>query len=327
MSSITVEYYQGNEEEWDRFVLQNSMNGLFLETRKFINYHPKGKFKDCSICIRKGNQLVGVILGCEINDPEKTLFAHKGTTFGGLTVSSQIYNAQRMDEVFSVLEEFLRNQGFKKVYLKMVPGIYQKEDCSLVDYFLYKKQFHAYSELNFYIDLRNISEDITMSFSSSKRRDYRYSLKNNLQFRKLNTREEIAEYYEVLQMNLQKLSLPSVHSLNDLYDLALNRFPKRVEFYGVFFENMIIAGSMLFLLSDDVIHTQYLSSNADYLDLFPMDFLIGNLIEHSVQKGYKTFSFGICTEDQGRYLNFGLSRFKEGFGAEYCINYSYEKEY
>lgn len=71
MSSITVEYYQGNEEEWDRFVLQESINGLFLETRKFINYHPKGKFKDCSICIRKGNQLVGVILACEINDPEK----------------------------------------------------------------------------------------------------------------------------------------------------------------------------------------------------------------------------------------------------------------
>ena len=84
---------------------------------------------------------------------------------------------------------------------------------------------------------------------------------------------------------------------------------------------------MLFKLSNEVIHTQYLSSNADYLDLFPMDFLIGNLIELSVREGYHTFSFGICTEDQGRYLNLGLSRFKEGFGAKYCINYSFEKDY
>ena len=325
--SINVAYYQGNEAEWDRFILQDSMNGLFLETRKFINYHPEGKFKDCSICIRKGNQLVGAILACEIKDPEKTFFAHKGTTFGGLTVSRQIYSAQKMDEVFTALEDFFRREGYRKVYLKMVPAIYQKEDCSLIDYFLYKNQFRSYSELNFYIDLRNMPEDITSTFSSSKRRDYRYSLKDDLQFRRLETKEEIASYYEVLQMNLQKLNLPSVHTLDDLYDLALNRFRDRISFYGVFHQGSIIAGSMLFKLSNEVIHTQYLSSNADYLDLFPMDFLIGNLIELSVREGYHTFSFGICTEDQGRYLNLGLSRFKEGFGAKYCINYSFEKEY
>ena len=39
----------------------------------------------------------------------------------------------------------------------------------------------------------------------------------------------------------------------------------------------------------------------------------------------ETFTFGICTEDQGRYLNLGLSRFKEGFGTEFRINRTYEK--
>ena len=33
----------------------------------------------------------------------------------------------------------------------------------------------------------------------------------------------------------------------------------------------------------------------------------------------------ICTEDQGRYLNLGLPRVKEGFGTEFCVNRSYEK--
>lgn len=39
----------------------------------------------------------------------------------------------------------------------------------------------------------------------------------------------------------------------------------------------------------------------------------------------KYFTFGICTEDRGKYLNMGLSRFKEGFGADYCLNLTYEK--
>lgn len=38
--SFSVERYNGNESEWDQFVLEKSMNGTFIQTRKFINYHP-----------------------------------------------------------------------------------------------------------------------------------------------------------------------------------------------------------------------------------------------------------------------------------------------
>ena len=45
-----------------------------------------------------------------------------------------------------------------------------------------------------------------------------------------------------------------------------------------------------------------------------MDYLIANLIEIAKNEDKNIFSFGICTEDEGKKLNFGLSRFKEGFG-------------
>ena len=67
--ALTLSFYKETEEnEWDKFVLEKSMNGVFLQTRKFINYHSKGKFKDVSICVRKGNELVATILGCELNE-------------------------------------------------------------------------------------------------------------------------------------------------------------------------------------------------------------------------------------------------------------------
>lgn len=323
--TMTIEYYKGNEVEWDSFI-NRSMNGTFLQTRRFINYHPQDRFEDASLCIRKGNELVAAILGCAISGDDKTFFAHKGTTFGGITISEKVYSASAVEEIFCTMEEFLKREGFSTAYFKMVPRIYQKINCDLLDYFFYKHGYSRFDELNYYMDLARYNENIISQFSSSKRRDYRYSLKNDLVFKKLDTKEEIADFYRVLQLNLKKLGLSSVHSLEDLYDLKFNRFNANIEFYGVFKDSVMIAGSMAFLFDDRVFHTQYLSSDEKYLKLYPMDFLITNLIEVAVSKNMKVFSFGICTEDQGRYLNFGLSRFKEGFGTEYCINRSYEKK-
>ena len=55
------------------------------------------------------------------------------------------------------------------------------------------------------------------------------------------------QFYDVLQINLKKLGLKSVHSYEDLIDLKYNRFVQEIEFYGVFLEKKMIAGSMVFL--------------------------------------------------------------------------------
>lgn len=325
--AFNIDFYNPcDQEKWDDFILNKSMNGTFLQTRKFINYHPEKRFKDCSVCIRKGTELVAVVLACEIIDEgKKTFFAHKGTTFGGISISRNVYTASAINEILEGLIAFIKENGFEKIYLKMVANIYQKENTDLLDYFLYKYGFTTYNELNYYLNLDKYKEDVSVPFTSSKRRDYRYSLKSGFTFKKLESREEIAEYYSVLLKNLEKLGLHAVHSLEDLYDLKFNRFDEKIEFYGVYHESKMVAGSMLFYFDDNVVHTQYLSSDEEYLKMFPMDFLIYNLIQTAVDKNMKTFSFGICTEDQGRYLNLGLSRFKEGFGTEFCINRSYEK--
>lgn len=320
-------YQDSDETEWDKFILEKSMNGTFLQTRKFINYHPKDRFVDASICIRKGNELVGVVLGCEVNEGGvKTFFAHKGTTFGGISISKNIYSATCIDELMNGLITFLRQNSFAKIFIKMVPAIYQKSNSELLDYFLCKNNFYCYNELNYYLVLEKYHDDISANFTANKRRDYRYSLRHGLRFKQLTTKDEIKVYYEILKKNLNKLGLKAVHTLDDLLDLKFNRFNNEIEFYGVYKDDKMIAGSMLFYFNDDIVHTQYLSSDEDYLSMFPMDFLIYNLINVGLQKNKKIFSFGICTEDRGRYLNLGLSRFKEGFGAEFCINRSYERE-
>ena len=109
--AYTISYYTpADEEQWDKFILTRSMNGTFLQTRKFINYHPDGRFTDRSLCIRKGTELVGVVLACEIMDEGKrTFFAHKGTTFGGISICRNIYNELRYG---GTLDRELRAAGY-----------------------------------------------------------------------------------------------------------------------------------------------------------------------------------------------------------------------
>ena len=45
-------YKNMDENLWDNFVL-NSNNGTLFHLRSFLNYHPKGRFKDYSLIIEK----------------------------------------------------------------------------------------------------------------------------------------------------------------------------------------------------------------------------------------------------------------------------------
>ncbi|MCI8377733.1 MAG: GNAT family N-acetyltransferase [Lachnospiraceae bacterium] len=322
-----VERYTASmQKRWDSFVLHDSINGTFLQTRQFIEYHPEGRFLDHSIIFYKGNTIAACILACELEvNGERVFFSHKGTTFGGIIAAHNIYNASSISALMDDFEEYLKDAGIRKVYLKMTPAVFSRGNVDLLDYFLYQRDYMEYDELNYFIKLGRYREDILSQFSSSKRRDYRYSAKNDLIFKELLSSEAIKSFYEILQLNLEKFNAKSVHTYEELLDLKFGRFNENIEFYGVYLGEQMIAGSMVFLFDGKIMHTQYLSSDKSYLKYFPMDFLVYHLILRAIEKGLEIFTFGICTEQQGKYLNIGLSRFKEGFGTEYCLNKSFEK--
>lgn len=47
------------------FVMYNSINGTFLQTRRFLNYHSKFRFKDASILFLFNENVVAVCPGCD----------------------------------------------------------------------------------------------------------------------------------------------------------------------------------------------------------------------------------------------------------------------
>lgn len=326
MALEIVKYEDKYESAWDQLVLKNSVNGTFLQTRRFFNYHPQGRFQDDSVLVMQGNNIVAVIPACNTEDNGKRcFFSHKGSTFGGIVIDAKKYNISVLDELIPCLDQYLQAEGYESVILKCTSQLFSKRPMDLLDYYLFKNGYGQYNELSFYVDVEKAPQELLSLLTSSRRRDYRYALKNNLEFRHLETDEEIADFYGILTKNLEKFGTKPVHTLAELLEFRHSRFPEETDFYGVFYEGKMVAGTMLFYFGDKVLHTQYLAQDPEYAHLFLMNFLDFHLIQLTREKGFRQFSFGISTEERGHILNKGLALFKEGFGCDYCVNRSYTK--
>ncbi len=332
MSSFNiVKYSEEYENKWDKFIFNRSINGTFLQSRQFLNYHPSDRFKDASLLIQKGTSLIAVIPACEVHEDGRKIFiSHKGSTFGGIVLDRENYNIKTLEEIMPLLDGYLATEGFDSAVIHQTSDIFSERSMDLIDYYYFKNGWDSYSEVSFYVDLERAPDDIISGFSSSRRRDYKYSLKNDLYFKKMDSDEEIIQFHSLLSSNLEKFNARPVHTTAELLDFKNKRLQDIVDFYGVYTgEGKMVAASMLFYFANDVLHTQYLAQSQDFSDkkLYAMEFLDCNLIQLAKEKGFKKFSFGISTEEHGKVLNIGLASFKEGFGCDFCVNKTYLKKY
>lgn len=327
-SSLTIERYQDSmSNDWDSFINSKSVNGTFLQSRRFLSYHPENRFEDYSLVIRKGQEIVGVIPACRLIDGNEVIFfSHLGSTFGGYILSPKYLSINSTVALIGQVDELLKNEGFNSAVLKQTSDIFCKKNTASLEYALQHEGYSSMMELSFVIDFEDYKDPVEMNFTGSRRRDCRYGEKAGCQFIKLSSDDDIREFYSVLRTSLQKYDAKPVHSLEELLDFKNYRLSDVVEFYGVKLNNMLIAGSMVFLF-DKVFHTQYLAADPAYLDVFPMNYLDWNLIRNAKDRGFRYFSFGISTEDHGRVLNSSLASFKEGFGGGHSNNYTFIKHF
>ncbi len=326
-SISVVEYDETYFDKWDDFVLNRSANGTFLQTRAFLNYHTENIFTDdASLVFMKGNEIAAVIPAHKKHEGNDVVFmSHGGSTFGGIVIGGDCCNISFVELIVNAFNEYLSNKGYNVVVLKQTGALYSKKNCDLIDYFLYADGYKENKELGSYIAFSEYDEDTISNFSSSRRRDYRYSLKNELSFKELNDRQEIVDFYDVLCDNYKKFNKKPVHTCEELLDFKFDRLKDQVRFFGVYMNEEMIAGCMAFCFFDRVFHTQYLAVRQDKKDCFANEFMYKELIDRARQDGYSFFSLGTSVLTEGIGLNTPLALFKEGFGTRYYINRIYEK--
>ena len=321
------EYYSEKDEaKWDEFIADKSVNGTFLQSRNFLNYHPKERFKDVSLMIYDTkNNLIALCPACEyFVDDERIYFSHRGTTFGGIIIDKKHYNGKNVIALISELKDFLKCQGYDAVYLKQTSDIFSVVESDLFQYAYCYNGFREYKELSTYIDFMSYKPEIISNLAQGKRTNVHNCIKENLSVRVLTEDNEITEFYDILCENLKKYDTKPVHTIDELLEFKNIRLKDECGFYGVYKADEMLAGSMMFYFPEvSCAHTQYLAARQAYNKLSPMTFMYYSMIVEMKNKGYKRLSWGTVTEDMGRILNMGLLTSKEDFGSHHCNNLTY----
>jgi len=112
---ITVKQFDNNSSAWDNFV-SSANNGTLFHTRRFLSYHPEGRFNDHSLEFYKKGKLVGVFPAAIVETENgRTLVSHPGASVGSFVVPEDLAFADAM-EMVNQLVEYSKRENFDRAF-------------------------------------------------------------------------------------------------------------------------------------------------------------------------------------------------------------------
>jgi hypothetical protein len=288
-------------DEWNQFVAA-SKNGTFLFDRRYMDYHAD-RFQDHSLMFFRRGKLYALL---PANVSGDTLYSHQGLTYGGLLMNERA-TAADIVSIFREMNVLLQNEGLKRVVYKSIPWIYHRQPAEEDLYAIVEacKATLAVRSLS-----STISSDCQNDWYRIRRCGASYAQKAGIV---IEVSEDYAAFWHVLTENLRlRYGLNPVHTIEEI-ELLRQRFPENIRQFVAKEHGEVIGGTVLYV-TDRVVHSQYIATNARGREVHALDLLFDVVIRQSL-KLHPYFDFGISTEEYGTYLNEQLIYQKEGFGG------------
>ena len=298
---IKVELYNSEKHQlWNDFI-RNSKNGIFMFDRNFMEYH-KDRFTDNSLLFYDEEKLVA-LMPASIKDG--VLTSHGGLTYGGFITGNDM-KQHHMNDCFMALKEYALQNGIKEIIYKHIPHIYHKQPAEEDLFSLYYNGAGVVKiEASTVIDLQQ-----PLKMPKGRKAQVGRARREGVSIKESNDFESFIELEN--QVLNERHGTKAVHNASELH-LLQERFPNNIKLLAAFYQEKIIAGTVLFIY-DNVVHTQYMAANETAREIGALDLTIATVIEQ-FKEAKKWLDFGISTEDAGHYLNEGLIAQKEGFGG------------
>lgn len=300
MSKIKIiRYQETHKAQWSQFV-KNARNGLFMFERDFMDYH-SDRFEDFSLMVFDDNSLLALL---PLNRIDNDVVCHGGLTYGGVLVSDKM-TSNKMIKLFVKVSEFLLELGVELLLYKAIPHIYHNIPSQEDLYAL-----HLFGGKLVRRDLSSVI-DFSSNVKMSKGRKYQINQAQKAGI-EVSEQGDFSGYWQLLSDVMSKHGATPTHSLSEITLLA-ERFAKNIRLYEATKDGVLQAGVVVFD-NLNVIHTQYMATSDAGRESGALDLIITTILDKHKQS-HRYFSFGISTENAGRYLNTGLVRQKESFGA------------
>ncbi|MEA2078215.1 MAG: GNAT family N-acetyltransferase [Candidatus Marinimicrobia bacterium] len=305
-----VKFNENMHGFWDKFVMQAN-NGTIFHERKFLNYHPKGRFKDHSLVFMEKGKPIALFPAVEsMVEGKLTLYSHRGSSYGGI-VQPLNQGVEKNVKIVKTLGKYAKENGFNSIMMTLPPNIYNLQlnnylefACFREGYIYLKREISSVLKLEDHID-KNLAK-----FKSTHRTAYRRGEKMGVIVRET---DDYKAFYAILKNNLKiRHGVEPTHTLEELKKLK-GLYPDRIRLYGAYLDNTLIAGIVMFDTNDLVTLAFYISHDEAFQEYRGVNVLFKEVIADSIKRGFHYLDYGIFTVNMEP--NYGLARFKESFGS------------
>ncbi len=309
------------DAKWDQFV-ENSDNGTMFHKRLFLSYHPKDRFEDASVVIKKNNKILSVFPAVIIErEGKKILSSHGGASYGSFVYKTNL-NFREAFDLVEGLEDYAKNLNVNRIQLTPPPMIYQTKYSNYIDFALVKNDFsYLKRDVSSVVQLDVDNDDFLSTYRNEARTAVKKAIKAGVEIAEC---ERFADYYEILKKNLKlRHGVNPTHSLDELLKLK-KIFPSKIRLWGAFLGEKLIAGVCNFSANAEVVLAFYISHDEEYQEYRAVNLLFYEIMKRYKTENYKFLDFGIFTVNMEP--NWGLGRFKENFGARGIFRDTFYKD-
>jgi len=305
-----IDYDQSRKEAWDSFI-GASKNGVFLFFRDYMDYHAD-RFPDHSLMFYDERDRLIAVLPATVRDG--IFSSHLGLTFGGM-ISDATMKVDLMLNVFDVMIEALREQGFRQMIYKAIPHIYHRIPAEEDLYALFRRGGRVYR--------RDVTVTIDMLARLPFSHGRRWALKQAERAQLSVERSfDFSSFMAITdQVLIAKYQAHPVHTDAEIRLLA-DRFPDNIKLFASYRKSTMMAGVIIYE-SERVAHAQYIGAAEEGYRQGAVACIINYLInDYYGQKRF--FDFGVSTEPVGTFLNAGIIKNKQSYGARAIAHDFYE---
>lgn len=304
-------YTPDRKDEWNQFVA-GSKNATFLFDRNYMDYH-SDRFQDSSLMVYYKSSLFSLL---PANLKGDTLYSHQGLTYGGLLMT-EACKAAMVRDLFKAINDYLSQQGIKRVVYKHIPWIYTSLP-SEEDLFALSNVCHAS------LVSRDVASvvmlDNRLPFSVLRKRGIKKAEKAGISIMEM---QDCREFWTLLTDNLMdRYGAHPVHTLEEI-TLLKSRFPQHIRLFVACQGSRVFGGTLLYI-DHQTAKTQYISANEEGKRVGALDLLFSQLIVRCEKDGLRYFDFGTSNLVANDDLNDSLIFQKEGFGGRAVCYDTYE---
>ena len=296
---------------WEATVLE-SINGTFLHSRRYLDYHGP-RFDDASFLVELKGSIVGVI-PLNVDAKSGVATSHAGLSYGGVVHSGTLTGNKMMSTLEQLFRE-LGKLGVVTLLYRSIPLHLQKTPAQDDEWCLLSAGARILrTDIN---SVMQLPREIPVA--SRKSRNLRRG--KGLEVREMESTKDLTAFYGILATNLwTRHKVDPVHSCDELRHLV-GTFADEMRLYVACDSTEVVSGVLIYRTAT-AWHSQYIASSHESNRSNGTDVVLERCIGDAEKDGARVFSLGVS--NVGGDLNTGLYTFKSEFGAAGILHRTYE---